>query len=388
MKNPNILCVVATHIETDIGFGGVASTAATLISFWKKANAKMQTHLLTGVSDVYNPTLHSRIKVTTYNFYFFRRWGFSFDAIYKIYKFCKQDAYFYIHGVATWPNTLAAIFCSMRKRNYIVAVHGAFMPDHISFIKKNKPWKWLFYKYITLPSLNNAKFLVCTGKIEATSLSSFFDQKKIIIIPNGTMINKPRHWQAKKMTSPSESLNICYLGRISCEKGINEFMNYWIKSARKNDKLIIAGSLSTTKDNTDYVADFLSLVSKNPGKILYKGNVPKIDCKPIIKSSHFLVLPSGLKNKNVRENFGNCVVEALSLSRPVLVTSGLEWDNIEKDHLGFNFFPNGRNLESVLKKIMRMKKNIWLEYSKNSYKHSKKFDINIIAKKNFNLFKI
>ncbi|HDY70933.1 MAG TPA: glycosyltransferase, partial [Nitrospirae bacterium] len=138
---------------------------------------------------------------------------------------------------------------------------------------------------------------------------------------------------------PKDALIICYVGRISQEKGINGFIQAWLKCKKEHDSIIVAGSGTGV-----YFEEFNRLKKMSEGAVIYKGYIDEAGVEEVIYQSHFLVLASG------RENFGNAVAEALALGRPVMVTRGLSWNHIEDEGIGFLF---DRNADSICDAIRR-----------------------------------
>jgi glycosyltransferase involved in cell wall biosynthesis len=83
-----------------------------------------------------------------------------------------------------------------------------------------------------------------------------------------------------------------------------------------------------------YAEQFRDLVSQADGAIEVTGYLPRHDISGVLARSDFLVLPSGLEDDDVRENFGNVVAESLASGRPALVSAGLAWDFLESEGLG------------------------------------------------------
>lgn len=337
--------VVTTHISPAKGYGGPAVSIAVLIKSWRADGHCIG--LCTSDASIAGRLKISDIKlgdVETYLYhsYGFKRWGFGPGAILAICRLCSRADKVYINGIATWPTTLAAIICKIMRRPYVVALRGGMMPEHVAMIRGKKYHKWLYYRLLTFPFLKWSTGIHCTTNIESDAARNVLGMNvRIRVIPNGIYL---------KDVTPSDvptgdGLTICYIGRIAQEKGINGFIEAWLRCKRSQDKLIVAGS-----GTGDYFKRFISLVDHAAGGISYRGYLGEPGVTDAIRQSHFLVLPSGLEASDVRENFGNTVAEALALGRPVMVSRGLSWDHIENKHIGFLF---DRNNASVCRTIIR-----------------------------------
>ncbi|MDD5034715.1 MAG: glycosyltransferase, partial [Methylococcaceae bacterium] len=163
--------MVATHIPPAKGYGGVSVTAGVLTRAWAERGRRIALvaadESLDGRLRPEDVQLGKAVEVTLYRCYGFRRWGFGLGAIPKLFALCRKAPVVYIHGIATWPATLAAVFCSLLRRPFMVAVHGGLMPEHVELIRRRKPHKWLYYQWLTLPTLRQAHAVHCTSETEA-----------------------------------------------------------------------------------------------------------------------------------------------------------------------------------------------------------------------------
>ncbi|MGC1954320.1 MAG: glycosyltransferase family 4 protein [Gammaproteobacteria bacterium] len=355
-RGPEI-AVFATHIAPALGYGGVSVMAAALTKAWAvharrirlcACNASLGSALRPG--DV---QLGSNVEVRLYRAYWFRRWGFGFGAIPKIFTLCLRSPVAYIHGIATFPSTLAALACSALRRPFVVAPRGGLMPEHVAFIRRHKPHKWCYYKLLTLPTLKRAAAIHCTSDTEAAGVTALLGETAPVhVIPNGV--------DCKGFTAqpgpPLGRLVSCYLGHIQREKGINAFIRVWLRCRGPGDSLIVAGR------GTDeaYFREFQHLVEVAEGAICYRGYVEHAAVRAILAESHFLVLPSGLEQAGgMRENFGNVVAEALAAGRPALVTRGLAWDKLETVGAGFVFDRTPASVAQTLARVAALSPEAW-----------------------------
>ena len=340
--------IVTTHIPPAKGYGGVSVTASVLTKAWAERGHKMvlvaSDESIAGRLRPDNVCLGEQVDVRLYRCYGFRRWGFGLGAIPMLFKLCLQAPVVYIHGIATWPSTLAAIFCILLRRPFMVAVHGGLMPEHVELIRREKPHKWLFYQWLTFPTLRRAIAVHCTSDTEAEGVRNVLGKDaRILLVPNGI------DSQACNVAlyPASAGMNLCFLGHIQQEKGINAFIRAWLKVRRSADRLVIAGR----SVDGNYFEEFQALVEQAKGAIIYRGYLEREDVMDLLANSHFLVLPSGLEAAGgMRENFGNVVAEAMAAGRPVLVAKGLAWDHLEAFGVGFVFDRTEASVCEVLRK--------------------------------------
>ena len=349
--------IVATHIPPALGYGGVSITTGVLTRAWATLG-----HRLTVVASdesidrrlrPEDAELGQGVEVRLYRAYAFRRWGFGLGAIPKLYRLCWKAPAVYIHGIATWPCTLAALFCSQMGRPFMVAVHGGLMPEHVALIRRRKPHKWLYYKLLTFPTLRRALAIHCTSATEAEGVRAVLgEDARILLVPNG--IDSAGFEVAGAPVGPGTTL--CFLGHVQREKGINAFIRAWLETRGPHDRLIVAGR----GVDGAYFEEFKALVARAGGAVEYRGYLDRPAVLEVLARSHFLVLPSGLEEAGgMRENFGNVVAEAMASGRPVLVARGLAWDHLETEGAGFVFARNADSVREALAKARALERTGW-----------------------------
>lgn len=359
--------VVATHIPPAKGYGGVSITAGVLSRAWAERGRQLvavaSDESIGGRLRPGDARLGEGVETRLYRCYGFRRWGFGLGAIPELFKLCRQAPVVYIHGIATWPSTLAAVFCAVLRRPFMVAVHGGLMPEHVALIRRRKPHKWLFYRWLTFPTLRRAAALHCTSATEAEGvLDALGLDARILLVPNGVDCR-----EVKASGYPAGAgMHLCFLGHVQPEKGINAFIRAWLKTRRPADRLTVAGR---SVDGA-YFEEFKALVEQAQGAIAYRGYLGRSEVMDLLASSHFLVLPSGLEEAGgMRENFGNVVAEALAAGRPVLVARGLAWDGVESFGAGFVFERREAAACEALRRAQALGRPEWEAMSRNGRRH-------------------
>ncbi len=362
MTTEPIVAVYATHIAPALGYGGVSVMAAVLTRAWGRRGHRVllcaSDESIAGRLRPEDVLLGKSVEVHLYRCYWARRWGFGLGAIPSILMLSRLAEISYIHGIATWPCTLSALFCSLLCRRFMVAPHGGLMPEHVALIRGKKNHKWLFYKLLTLPTLRRATAIHCTSEMEAHGVRILLgDQANVFVIPNGIDCNDiPVALEPK-----GDGLTLCFLGHIQQEKGINAFIRAWLTCRRAWDRLVVAGR-STDRE---YFAEFQRLAEQSNGAVTYKGYLDRAGVMDVLADSHFLVLPSGLDEAGgMRENFGNVVAEAMAAGRPILVTKGLAWDHVETIGAGWVFERSEASVRAVLRRTQAMDRSTWQDMAR------------------------
>ncbi|MDD5277669.1 MAG: glycosyltransferase family 4 protein, partial [Methylovulum sp.] len=182
---------------------------------------------------------------------------------------------------------------------------------------------------------------------------------RVLLVPNGIASS-----DFKVAPYPiRDGLQVCFLGHVQQEKGINAFIRTWLEIRHPSDTLVIAGR---SVDGV-YFQEFQALVEQAQGAIRYLGYLERGEVMDVLAASHFLVLPSGLEEAGgMRENFGNVVAEAMAAGRPVLVAKGLAWDDVEPLGTGFVFDRNGTSVGEVLRKAQSLDRLTWEQMAWNA----------------------
>jgi len=356
--------IVATHIAPAKGYGGVSTTADILTKAWAELGYKIKLvasdESIDGRLGHKDVRLGENVEVGLYRCYGFRRWGFGLGAIPRLFRLCLKAPVVYIHGIATWPSTLAAIFCTLLRRRFMVAVHGGLMPEHVALIRRKKPHKWLYYQWLTFPTLRRAIAIHCTSETEAEGVRAVLGENaRILLVPNGI---DSREVESGDYPT-QDGMSLCFLGHIQQEKGINAFIKAWLRTRSPGDRMVVAGS---SVDGA-YFEEFQALIGQANGAIHYRGYLERAEVLDLLADSHFLVLPSGLEEAGgMRENFGNVVAEAMAVGRPVLVARDLAWDHVESIAAGFIFDRTEVSVCAVINRAQSVGRAEWKWMSRNA----------------------
>jgi glycosyltransferase involved in cell wall biosynthesis len=332
-RNEMDVGIVTTHVPPAKGYGGVSVTCGVLTKAWAERGHNMALvaadESIDGRLRAEDVKLGKQVDVRLYRCYGFRRWGFGLGAISQIFKLCWQAPRLYIHGIATWPSTLAAVFCVLLRRPFMVAVHGGLMPEHVALIRRQKPHKWLFYKWLTFPTLRRAIAVHCTSDTEATGVTDVLGKNaRVLLVPNGI---DSRDFQLAGYPQ-GEGTQLCFLGHVQQEKGINAFIRAWLKTRRPNDRLVVAGR---SVDGA-YFEEFQDLLAQAQGAISYKGYLPVAEVKQLLADSHFLV------------------------------AKGLAWDHLASYGAGLVFERNETSVCAVLRQTQLVNQATWQDMSLRS----------------------
>ena len=136
-------------------------------------------------------------------------------------------------------------------------------------------------------------------------------------------------------------MRLIYLGRIAKNKNLKKVLE--ILSLIKNVEidLSIYGFIEDElywNECQNLIADFSKKI-----KAEYKGILNEEEVQQQLIQHHYLIMLS------YSENFGHAIVEALSCGTPVIIGENTPWQELEKNHAGWNV--NINDNENILKAI-------------------------------------
>lgn len=344
------LALVATHVAPAKGYGGIAENTARLARAWAAAGHRFALCASDGSEGppvtAAGVALPPRVPVALYRARGWKRWGFGPGALPAVFRACRDADAVYVNGIATWPTSLAPLLCRLLRRPYAVAVRGGLMPGHVEHIRRRKPAKWLFYRLLTLPALRRARAVHATSAVEADGVRALLPGVPVAVLPNAL---DPAEWPVLPARPADGGRVIGYVGRLSPEKGILPFLRLWLEERGPRDRLVVAGSGTGA-----YAAEVERLAAAAGGAVAMPGYVGRAGLLEALAGSDLVVLPSGLGEGGVRENFGNAVIEGMATGRPALVNRGMAWDALEAEGAGILFDPDPESARAAIRRALAL----------------------------------
>ncbi len=222
----------------------------------------------------------------------------------------------HLHSVFLWPTAMAARLAHKAKRPYIISPRGMLVHGLIE--KKNPIIKTLWLRLIERKSLENANALHVTSALEELEIKKFgWRLPPVYQVPNGVDLVTSGAGEAPAGNGTFEMLKekkplILYLGRIHWKKGLDLL----IPALRH----VPGACLAIAGNDEDAYRGFLErLVSRHQlaDRVIFLGPVYGAEKWELYRRADIFVLPS------YSENFGNVVLEAMSVGCPVVVTPGV-----------------------------------------------------------------
>jgi glycosyltransferase involved in cell wall biosynthesis len=242
--------------------------------------------------------------------------------LYRHIKKRKQDCTFMVIHIHSWWNLVSMISCSiglLLKVPVVVTPRG--MLTNYTFGHKNEYIKRLTHTIVG-KRLLEATHIHATSDKEKHDILEFLQPKGITVIPN-LLADFVR---VKESTIPVCPFKMIFLSRIDKKKGL-EVLFEAVAKLKLKYHLTIAG---TGPKPYIFSLKALAQVLGIGDSISWIGQVDREEKYTVLSSHHLFVLASH------NENFGNAVLESLSVGTPVLITeqvglsdyiiqSGLGW---------------------------------------------------------------
>ena len=220
-----------------------------------------------------------------------------------VWKGAPEFDLVHIHA---WWNLVSIFSCLvalMRKQPVLVSARGTLSP--YSFRNKNMSVKWFIHRILGKRLLKSCH-VHATSTREANAIAKIAHPKSITILPNFVKLPKQAAYTENK---PGEYLKLLFFSRIEEKKGldllldalINVSVPYHLDIAGNGDELYIAELKNiAARNNIQHKINWLGFQNENKFDLMHQYDL--------------LVLPS------YDENFGNVVIESLSVGTPVLVS--------------------------------------------------------------------
>jgi glycosyltransferase involved in cell wall biosynthesis len=244
---------------------------------------------------------------------------FSPALLRKVWKEVKNYDVVHIHAWWNLVSVLSCLIAVRRKVPVVLSPRGTL--SNYSFHNKNNKIKDLIHRYLGEPLLKRS-FIHTTSKNELLAIKSIVQPKGLFNIPNFIKL------AAVKPPIPhsqTDHLKLLFFSRIEEKKGLDILLDA-LKTVTTPWYLTIAGS-----GDEAYINELKELATENniADKINWAGFFNE-DKFQLLQQHDVMILPSH------DENFGNVVIESLSVGTPVLITENVGLaDYVKKNNLGW-----------------------------------------------------
>jgi glycosyltransferase involved in cell wall biosynthesis len=250
----------------------------------------------------------------------------------------KGAGSFDVIHIHAWWNLVSLFSCMIalkRKVPVILSPRGTLSP--YSFKNKSIGVKWVIHQLFGKRLLNKCHIHV-TSLREKEAIEKLIHPKSITVLPNFVKLSDKPISSAIK---PSPVFRLLFFSRIEEKKGLDILINA-LPMLTIPYSLTIAGN-----GNENYIASLKTMAIDNgvTDKITWAGfhNEDKFD---LLYAHDLFVLPS------YDENFGNTVIESLSVGTPVLISGqvGLA-DYVKQNNLGWLCQTSPESVSSAINDI-------------------------------------
>jgi len=215
----------------------------------------------------------------------------------------------HLHSTFLWPTWAAARAASRAQVPYLIAPRGMLVGD---MIRRKSRWvKTAWIDLVERRTLREAAAVHVTAELEAQELHKLrFDLPELVCMPNGVEVptsHAPLHPSLAGLIGARPYA--LFLSRISWKKGLDRLIRAW--QSVPELLLVVAGN-----DDESYEPTLRTLAQEAgvAERVLFVGAVSDANKWALYAGAQFFLLPS------YSENFGNAVVEAMSMSCPVIVS--------------------------------------------------------------------
>lgn len=234
----------------------------------------------------------------------------------------KDAGSFNLVHIHAWWNLVSVFSCLIALRRNVpvlLSPRGTLSP--YSFQHKSIGIKWLLHRLLGKPLLKKCH-IHATSQKESEAIQVLFKPKSITILPNFVKLPERKTYAENE---PASILKLLFFSRIEEKKGL-DILLHALATVTVPYTLTIAGD-----GDHDYIETLKAIATKNgvDKHITWIGfqQENKFD---VLQQHDLFVLPS------YDENFGNVVIESLSVGTPVLISEGVGLaDYVKENDLGW-----------------------------------------------------
>jgi glycosyltransferase involved in cell wall biosynthesis len=260
---------------------------------------------------------------------------FSPSLLAHVWRNARDFDAVHIHAWWNLVSVLSCLAAIMRKVPVILSPRGTL--SNYSFNNKNSRSKNIIHTVLGKPLLKRC-FIHTTSANELSSVKSIINPKGIFNIPNFIELGE----NTPSVNNESGAyLKLIYLSRIEEKKGLDILFGAL-------EKVTVPYILTIAGDgNADYINHLKDIAVKNniSDKLNWIGfqQEKKFD---VLKAHDLFILPSH------DENFGNVVIESLSVGTAVLITENVGLaDYVKENGIGWICQKNASSVSAAINKI-------------------------------------
>jgi len=234
----------------------------------------------------------------------------------------KDAGNFNLVHIHAWWNLVSIFSCLIALRRNVpvlLSPRGTLSP--YSFQHKSIGVKWLMHQLLGKRLLKKCH-IHATSQRESEAIQQLFKPKSITILPNFVKLPGRKMYPENE---PDSILKLLFLSRIEEKKGL-DILLHALETVTIPYSLTIAGD-----GDHDYIETLKAITSDNGvGEYVNWIGFQHENKFDVLQQHDLFVLPS------YDENFGNAVIESLSVGTPVLISGGVGLaDYVKENDLGW-----------------------------------------------------
>lgn len=274
---------------------------------------------------------------------------------FKIKKFLKKEKPDLLHISTPGPVGLCALIAGRKLAIPIVGIYHTDFPSYLykntkSAIIENLVKRYLkkFYKNFEALFSRTAEYKEIISKDLNFSLKNIYTLKAGIDTKNFSHEFKNKNiWDQYNIKE--KDFKVLYVGRVSLEKNIDKLISFWSEAKFKDIKLFLVGDL-------EFKLYKKSLEEKG---VYILGRKQKKELSTLYASCDCFIFPS------TTDTLGQVVLEALSSSKPVLVTNKGGPKSFVKKEFGYILdLEDGKSWKKALEELALKDEKYFLKCEK------------------------
>ena len=225
----------------------------------------------------------------------------------------------HIHQLYRFPQAAAAYFCRRHRIPYCIQPHGSLAPE-LFHKPERRATKRLYEMLVENRNLRHAAGIVYTAEGERDAVDFLHLAPPAFVVPNGLHLadfdTSASGFRARHGLEGKEL--IAWMGRLVRVKGLDILLKAFAPIARQRPQTVL---VLIGPDSENYSATLRQLIARlgiPPGQVLFTGMLHGKEKLAALGEADLFVMPS------YTENFALAAVEAMAMSRPVIVSSGVK----------------------------------------------------------------
>ena len=342
-------------------YGGAENYIKTVVNKWIEAGNKCLLIVRRG-SKFHEDLMHSKLKSITIGV------SFSLSDIKRTKNLLREEKYDFIH-VNGINSGVFSLLIGMKAIPRITTVHSDCRMDRVG---KNKFVVSLFEEIENI-CLNKSKYIIAVSNaIKKLLVGRKISESKILVIPNGI---KEKFYSPKMMRTSSETLKICYVGRLEIVKGCDVLIKALARLREIDYQCDIWGD-GTQRNQLELLCKELSICDM----VHFKGYSSNV--REFLNQYDLLIQPSRY------EAFGLSLIEAMNAKTEIVCSNvGGMQEIIEDGKTGFTFdVGEYEKLSQIIEYIYNSPEKQGMIIEKSYSKFKKHYTEDVMVNKTFELF--